>query len=64
MVLFIVFIGETFVHIEHKSTISPVDYYKRAIWRGVYSILHSSSNCRIVSGQNRSSRLPVPFSGG
>jgi hypothetical protein len=26
-----------------------VDYYKRAIWRGVYSILHSSRNCRIES---------------
>ena len=49
MVLFIVFTVETFVHIEHKSTISPVDYYKRAIWRGVYSILHSSRNCRIES---------------
>jgi len=63
MVLFIVVIGKTFVHIEHKSTISPVDYYKRAIWRGVYSILHSSRNCRIVSGQGRSSRT-VPFFGG
>jgi predicted transcriptional regulator len=64
MVLFIVVIVETFVHVQHKSNINPLDYYKRAILRGVYRILHSSSSCRNLPGRSRSFIGPISFSDG
>ena len=49
MVLFIIVIVETFVHVQHKSSV-PAGLLERAILRGVYRILPKCCICRITRG--------------